>query len=87
MAFKLTYYYGRMGCLGPYQVVGHPDSDLASQWQGPGVEETFGLSGQQGGKSPGRRRKAQKHVGMANRGGCVVLHAHERSCLGTCLLV
>ncbi|KAF5828870.1 hypothetical protein DUNSADRAFT_16956 [Dunaliella salina] len=67
MAFKLTYYYGRIGCLGPYQIVGHPDSDLGAQWAAPpqdefGQPQQGGGQGQGGGKSPGRKRKAQKHV-------------------------
>jgi len=67
MAFKLTYYYGRIGCLAPYQIVGHPESDLGAQWAAPptddyGLPQQGGMHGQGGGKSPGRKRKVQKHV-------------------------
>jgi hypothetical protein len=53
------------------QVVGHPESDIVCQL--PVGTDEFGMNqhggGQSGKHSPGRRRKAQKHVSVscANR--------------------
>lgn len=65
MGFKLTYYYGRMGALGPGQIVGHPEALISTLAMG-GPNDDFGPpgAGGAGGQRAGqRRRKAQKHVG------------------------
>ena len=85
-AFKLTYYYGRMGALAPLQTVGHPESQLAQVAsapapdipgpQPPGIGQLrSAFSGIGGGRFPTRtRRKAQKQVS-----------GHMQDCLAACL--
>ncbi|KXZ55557.1 hypothetical protein GPECTOR_2g1106 [Gonium pectorale] len=62
-AFKLTYYFGRMGTIGQDMVVGHSDASLATKG-GPLQEEESTMAASRGASgAAGRKKKGGKKLG------------------------